>query len=435
MDATMKRNFSILSQTALLPLLLLASCATDNSEALRARAELRTQSTPYTPTAFITAASKGDIPTAKLFLSAKTNVNISADGTALIAAVKHKQPEMVKFLLDNGADVNVNTSLGTALITAVRNGDFELAELLLDHKAKVDTETEFGTALFVAAQLGHSEIIELLINRGAKVDRHVTPQQRTALMRAAEFGQTDAVDMLLEKEADREEVDANKHDALYYATMNGHAETATLLADKDERLAKEKKASQALLRSLARNDVATAKILIEKGANINAKAYGQMPLLNWTIKNGFLPSAKFLLESGIDTTAEDQDGKIALDYAIITKNDELIKKLTPAVAPQATPASPEAQPEKSAAPALQTVPAPQAATPAAPPAPAAKTDAQPAAEQPQPQAVPATKPAPAKTDAPDGKKDETSKKDAEKKADGKWPDLSSEYDKKPAADK
>jgi ankyrin repeat protein len=67
-----------------------------------------------------------------------------------------------------------------------------------------------------------------------------------------------------------------------------------------------------------------AKILIDHGANINAKLYGDMPLIVWCSKRQLTKAVQFLKNRGVDLSATSKSGLTALDYALQSKNTKLI---------------------------------------------------------------------------------------------------------------
>jgi uncharacterized protein len=82
------------------------------------------------------------------------------------------QPEVVRFLLERGADVNAvarNKQVRTtALQAAAASGDNESARILLEAGAEVNTAQPGGfTALHAAAANGNTELVELLLRHGA----------------------------------------------------------------------------------------------------------------------------------------------------------------------------------------------------------------------------------------------------------------------------
>ena len=102
--------------------------------------------------------------------------------TPLILAVSRNQPEIVSALLAKGADTEVKHLTKTALLWALdcetHNDAFEVIKLLLDHGADVNTKDgyhyldnviKFGEgALRRAKKGGNKAIIDLLINHGAR---------------------------------------------------------------------------------------------------------------------------------------------------------------------------------------------------------------------------------------------------------------------------
>jgi len=107
-----------------------------------------------------------------LFLKAKyiDRDHINQEGcSALHLAVSFNWPQMVDFLLKNGADVNVSP-FGegfTPLHSAVRMGHLEVVEILLKNGAKLNATNWHGhTPLHYAVEKGHLEIMDMLLKRG-----------------------------------------------------------------------------------------------------------------------------------------------------------------------------------------------------------------------------------------------------------------------------
>ena len=104
-------------------------------------------------------------------------------GGLLSVAVKHRQPELVRVLLDLGADVDERThrqateedapSWGMPLWFAALDGQYDTAELLLDHGADPNANVyASGWALGNAYARRDERLKQLLCDRGAKPHAH-----------------------------------------------------------------------------------------------------------------------------------------------------------------------------------------------------------------------------------------------------------------------
>src|SRR6185295_4354374 len=83
---------------------------------------------------------------------------------------KPKTPvEVVRLLVDKGANVNPETRSKTPLMHAASEGNDEVIKLLLARGAQVNVLTDDGTPLMMAAVGGHSEALKLLLTAGADV--------------------------------------------------------------------------------------------------------------------------------------------------------------------------------------------------------------------------------------------------------------------------
>ena len=124
------------------------------------------------------ASEKGYLDLVKILLEHGADVNSTTgdyDYTALMYASKYEHIKIVQILLKHGADVNIQNRNGfTALIYASENGFVKIVKMLLEHKADVNIQENNGeTALTTSIsheKPGTNTIVELLLKNGADVD-------------------------------------------------------------------------------------------------------------------------------------------------------------------------------------------------------------------------------------------------------------------------
>ena len=137
-------------------------------------------------TALLAHGAKPDVQL-KLEKAAYTANEVSLQGaTPLVLASEVNNVEVVKLLLQAGADPRIATEQGTtALILAAGGGTdiqrmrspderaaaIETVKLLLEHGSEVNAAGQYGwTALHAAAYQGLNDVIEYLVKKGAKIN-------------------------------------------------------------------------------------------------------------------------------------------------------------------------------------------------------------------------------------------------------------------------
>lgn len=90
--------------------------------------------------------------------------------TPLLSACLTGRPEVVKYLLDKGADVNAKSKTGlSALEAAVLRNDPELIDLLISRGVDIEAEDKSGkTPFWVAAMFGYRKSMKKLLDAGAR---------------------------------------------------------------------------------------------------------------------------------------------------------------------------------------------------------------------------------------------------------------------------
>ena len=153
------------------------------------------------------AAMRQDADAVRALLATGADVNAAqGDGmTGLHWAARHGATEIVRLLLDAGADRGVTTRLGdhTPLHVASRAGQAPTVSMLLDAGAAANARTTTGaTPLHFAAVAGNVNTLTTLLDHGADANAREPVWGQTPLMFAAAADRADALAVLLARGAD-----------------------------------------------------------------------------------------------------------------------------------------------------------------------------------------------------------------------------------------
>ena len=118
-------------------------------------------------------------------------------------ATKHADLEKIRWLIENGADINSKDQYGqTALMNAAHRGQVELVRLLIENDADLNITAKYNlSALMLSLIAGHSDVARLLIEAGADVNLRSNMNFYSALHLAENAGYSEIVALLQQKGA------------------------------------------------------------------------------------------------------------------------------------------------------------------------------------------------------------------------------------------
>ncbi|MES2790910.1 MAG: ankyrin repeat domain-containing protein [Planctomycetota bacterium] len=124
-------------------------------------------------------------------------------GTWLHVAAAQGKLQIVKWLVENGLDINAEGGIagGGALHVAASDGHLDIVRYLTDRGAHLDVSKSERNPLFGAICIGHTSIAKFLIESG--IDTRIQYTTKTmgnmdALAFAREWGRSDIVELLNE---------------------------------------------------------------------------------------------------------------------------------------------------------------------------------------------------------------------------------------------
>ncbi|XP_043994024.1 histone-lysine N-methyltransferase EHMT2 isoform X7 [Gambusia affinis] len=121
------------------------------------------------------AAKLGNLEIVNMLLeTGQVDVNAQDNGgwTPIIWAAEHKHVQVIKSLLNRGADVSIkDKELNLCLHWAAYAGNIDIAELVLNSGSSLSSVNVHGdTPLHIAAREGYLECVTLFLSRGADID-------------------------------------------------------------------------------------------------------------------------------------------------------------------------------------------------------------------------------------------------------------------------
>lgn len=224
---------------------------------------------------------------------------------SLFDAVNRKDYQNVSTILSSSPDININASDMegyTSLHRAIVNNDLNTVMELLKNE-NIDVNSKLGievsidgwylggaTPLILASYLGYTDIVNALIEKGVDVKAKDDVDGCMAIHLAAANGKNDVINILLDVDASNiNDVDNRGNTPLHWASMKDRADTVELL--------------------------------IENGADIEAKDIDNWTALHYAAAFASLQTVEALVDNGADKNSLTKDGNIPVNYA----KDETIK--------------------------------------------------------------------------------------------------------------
>jgi len=250
--------------------------------------------------------------------------------TLLCEAVKYEDIETTKFLLEHGADVNVEfiPSYSSDPITAksllhVAIGDllYDLADILIEYGADIHVRDRENRDLL--------RLLVEIIPCGRLARCHEYKNIYRCLPEDCLKPFDKFIRKLISMGIDINEKDLDGKTVLDIATYPKVREILIAAGAKSGQALFYDELQQALFKAVCENDLEAVKHYVEQGADVNGR--GDCPCcletpLHFAVHSS-IDIIKYLVSEGADVNAEDLDRKTPLHYAVSANNVEHLKYL------------------------------------------------------------------------------------------------------------
>ena len=284
----------------------------------------------------IVAAAMFGLPTivgALLDTGADIEAVCPKDFTPLLIAAELGHSPVAQLLIHSKANLLAKDyQQENALHKAARKGHVEIVKQLVSVQPsliEIPFEANFNkTALHIAIDRRNEGVVRALIEAGADVNAS-DELSLTPLMKSVVGGLPGAIDLLIEKGADVDAKGFREHAVLSMAATAGNimAVRKLLAAGAEVDAGKDTYSGTALVRAASsghKNDVLVVKELILHGADVNAVCDRETVLMHSALRPSIM---KLLIEAGADIEAKDAEGETVLHKAAKVGREDSVQVL------------------------------------------------------------------------------------------------------------
>ncbi len=281
--------------------------------------------------------------------------------TLLMLAVSRRNPELAKYLVQKGANVNARNKVGRTPLMFAASQAIEICQYLLDHGADmeatdddlltpvhyalgyedkgctsgtysgkfdcplwlllekgidINARTKKGeNALYLAVDNPNCDehFIAKMLEMGAEVNVRTMPNWETPLFKALQHGNTDICMMLLDHGAEVRIYDSRGRLPIFYAAEFWDSKLIDKFLEKGATLRDLGRDGNTLLFAVAKvGDIELAKRVLDAGVDINAYNISGLTALICALEKNKQEMVKFLLERG--ATLEERKDRHQSDH-------------------------------------------------------------------------------------------------------------------------
>lgn len=218
------------------------------------------------------------------------NFHRKLEGGYLVNAVRKNREDIVRILLQNGAQIRDTHSC--LLEKPIIHGNGKLIRLLAEAGVNLKDTIDGKSPLLLALSKGKEESVQALLSLGADINRDIWLENESYFFQIIKNNEEHLLEILLAHGADIRVKNKSGWSTLFMAVLYGNGNTI--------------------------------RMLVKAGAYLEERNKGETPLMV-AAKEGDQESVNTLLELGADTKAMDSRGRTAKDHA--KQHESIVKVL------------------------------------------------------------------------------------------------------------
>lgn len=284
----------------------------------------------YTP--LLLSVSVGSMEIARYLIDRGANLGAKdKNGNGVLHLCGEKgYPDLIMYILDKGGeniDINdTNKKKETPLHLAVRNNKEEVVKLLIEKGADINAVDSIGaTPLSVALEVDNLSLAKYLVEKGASLD--VELEDGRKLVHLAGSSKTpDTMKWLLSLGLDINVKDKEGNLPIHYTCISGELNTLMFLIQKGQPINEpNKKGYTPLHVACERGQLILAKALIDAGANFHLLTSNGRSPLHLCAEKGYWGPAQILILKGVDVDIRDKNGYTPLHLSAMNGEDRFVQ--------------------------------------------------------------------------------------------------------------
>jgi ankyrin repeat protein len=245
--------------------------------------------------------------------------------SALLTAASHGNQDIVKLLINSGADINaLDGNRETSLHKASYKGHKTVIEILISNGANIDAESGDGsTPLSIAALYHHQETAQLLIEYGAVINSDI------AIMLENHELVKHYLDLGLDPNSKIQKGSNKGETYLLTAITTKNIAMVELLLNYGARLIEKNESTNVLPlhRASAIGCLDICRLLIANGTDINAQGSFEQTPLHLAVQYGHTDVVKLLVIHGANINVKNESKSTPLFAATYRQSLEIVECL------------------------------------------------------------------------------------------------------------